>query len=154
MRSNALYIIVLTALLVGCGSPPPTPGLATPTTADSIPGATLQPTQDIFAAARLSMVREQIELRGVDDAAVLDAMRQVERHIFVPQDYLDQAYDDHPLPIGFGQTISQPYIVALMTRELGVQARRPGAGDRHRQWLPGGSPGADGYRGIYHRDRT
>ena len=67
------------------------------------------------------MVYDQIELRGVDDEAVLDAMRRVERHRFVPEEYLDQAYDDHPLPIGFGQTISQPYIVALMSRALGVE---------------------------------
>ncbi|MGW8250494.1 MAG: protein-L-isoaspartate O-methyltransferase family protein, partial [Anaerolineales bacterium] len=67
------------------------------------------------------MVRDQIELRGIDDPQVLEAMRAVERNRFVPQDYIDQAYDDHPLPIGYGQTISQPYIVALMTRELNVQ---------------------------------
>jgi len=67
------------------------------------------------------MVRQQIELRGVDDPLVLEAMRQVERHRFVLDDYLDQAYDDHPLPIGYGQTISQPYIVALMSATLGVE---------------------------------
>ena len=67
------------------------------------------------------MVREQIELRGVDDPLVLEAMRRVERHRFVPEEFLDQAYDDHPLPIGYGQTISQPYIVALMSAALGVQ---------------------------------
>ena len=49
-------------------------------------------------------------------------MRRVERHRFVPEEYLDQAYDDHPLPIGYGQTISQPYIVALMSEVLGVEA--------------------------------
>jgi protein-L-isoaspartate(D-aspartate) O-methyltransferase len=67
------------------------------------------------------MVRDQIELRGVDDPLVLEAMRRVERHRFVPEEFLDQAYDDHPLPIGYGQTISQPYIVALMSAALGVQ---------------------------------
>jgi protein-L-isoaspartate(D-aspartate) O-methyltransferase len=64
------------------------------------------------------MVSIQIEARGIDDKAVLDAMRTVPRHHFVPQKYLDQAYADHPLPIGYGQTISQPYIVALMTEIL------------------------------------
>jgi protein-L-isoaspartate(D-aspartate) O-methyltransferase len=64
------------------------------------------------------MVREQIESRGVSDARVLAAMRKVPRHEFVPEHLADAAYEDHPLPIGYGQTISQPYIVALMTELL------------------------------------
>jgi len=68
--------------------------------------------------ARERMVTDQIEGRGVDDPAVLVAMRAVPRHRFVPDEFLDQAYADHPLPIGYGQTISQPYIVALMTEAL------------------------------------
>ncbi len=64
---------------------------------------------------RLHMVSRQIEARGVRDARVLQAMREVPRHRFVPQSELAHAYDDRPLPIGNGQTISQPYIVALMT---------------------------------------
>jgi protein-L-isoaspartate(D-aspartate) O-methyltransferase len=67
------------------------------------------------------MVRDQIEARGVADPEVLAAMQAVPRHEFVPQEYLDQAYADHPLPIGHGQTISQPYIVALMTETLQLQ---------------------------------
>jgi protein-L-isoaspartate(D-aspartate) O-methyltransferase len=70
------------------------------------------------------MVREQIEARGVTDAAVLAAMRQVPRHEFVPARYQELAYADHPVPIGHDQTISQPYIVALMTELLAV---KPGA---------------------------
>jgi protein-L-isoaspartate(D-aspartate) O-methyltransferase len=73
---------------------------------------------DPYLDARKRMVSMQIEARGIDDKAVLDAMRTVPRHLFVPQKYLDQAYADHPLPIGYGQTISQPYIVALMTEIL------------------------------------
>jgi protein-L-isoaspartate(D-aspartate) O-methyltransferase len=61
------------------------------------------------------MVRNQIEARGVTDERVLAAMRRVERHRFVPGHQVSSAYEDHPLPIGHGQTISQPYIVALMT---------------------------------------
>jgi len=61
------------------------------------------------------MVRDQIEARGVSDKRVLDAMRSVERHRFIPGHHVTSAYEDHPLPIGHGQTISQPYIVALMT---------------------------------------
>jgi protein-L-isoaspartate(D-aspartate) O-methyltransferase len=64
------------------------------------------------------MVRYQIEDRNVRDQDVLAAMRTVPRHEFVPERYRDQAYNDHPLPIGLGQTISQPYIVAFMTELL------------------------------------
>ena len=64
------------------------------------------------------MVRYQIEDRNVRDQGVLAAMRTVPRHEFVPERYQDQAYNDYPLPIGLGQTISQPYIVAFMTELL------------------------------------
>jgi len=67
---------------------------------------------------RMEMVERQIRGRGVSDQAVLQAMGRVPRHAFVPQEYQSQAYADHPLPIGYGQTISQPYIVALMTELL------------------------------------
>jgi len=73
------------------------------------------------AEERERMVAEQIIARGVGDAAVLDAMRQVPRHRFVPAQYVGNAYADRPLPIGHGQTISQPYIVALMTELLEVK---------------------------------
>jgi protein-L-isoaspartate(D-aspartate) O-methyltransferase len=77
---------------------------------------------DPFEAAREKMVRTQIAARDVSDAATLRAMRSVQRHRFVPESWRDAAYDDRPLPIGYGQTISQPYIVAYMT-EL-VKPRR------------------------------
>lgn len=64
------------------------------------------------------MVEYQIEARGVRDKPVLNAMKRVERHLFIPESYRHSAYGDHPLPIGDGQTISQPYIVALMTDKL------------------------------------
>ena len=66
------------------------------------------------------MVETQIRPRGIRDPAVLGAMERVPRHHFVPPEYYGQAYGDHPLPIGYGQTISQPYIVALMTELLHV----------------------------------
>jgi protein-L-isoaspartate(D-aspartate) O-methyltransferase len=72
---------------------------------------------DGAAAARARMVEDQLRARGLHDPRVLDAMRRVERHRFVPEALAGQAYADHPLPIGHGQTISQPYIVALMTEE-------------------------------------
>ena len=67
------------------------------------------------------MVSQQIEARGVKDPDVLEVMRRVPRHRFVPADMVSQAYEDHPLPIGYGQTISQPYIVALMTEALKIE---------------------------------
>ena len=71
--------------------------------------------QDKFQSLREQMVKYQIEERDVKSKIILDAMRSVPRHEFVPEKYHDDAYNDHPLPIGYGQTISQPYIVALMT---------------------------------------
>ncbi|MBW1714095.1 MAG: protein-L-isoaspartate(D-aspartate) O-methyltransferase [Deltaproteobacteria bacterium] len=76
-----------------------------------------------FESQRLKMVSRQIEARGVADKAVLKAMRTVPRHLFVPPHLVDEAYDDRPLPIGYGQTISQPFIVAYMTEVLGLTGR-------------------------------
>lgn len=73
---------------------------------------------DIYSVKRNDMVTLQLEARGITDRPVIDAMRRVPRHLFVPAGYRDDAYEDTPLPIGFGQTISQPYIVALMTELL------------------------------------
>lgn len=75
-----------------------------------------------FAQAREQMVRHQIEQRGISDQRVLTAMRTVPRHLFVPRRLRSNAYSDRPLPIGEGQTISQPYIVALMTESLHLEA--------------------------------
>jgi len=68
------------------------------------------------------MIRKQIVERGIRDARVIDAMRTVPRHEFVPEGFREQAYGDFPLPIGEGQTISQPYIVAAMLESLALQA--------------------------------
>ena len=73
---------------------------------------------DPYAYQRRKMVERQIMSRGIKDPRVLEAMRQVKRHLFVPPSYSAQSYEDHPLPIGEGQTISQPYIVGLMTELL------------------------------------
>ncbi len=73
---------------------------------------------DIYQKARERMVETQIAARGIRDPRVLAAMRKVPRHLFVDEALRDQAYGDYPLPIGEGQTISQPYIVALMTEAL------------------------------------
>src|SRR4051812_22577569 len=73
------------------------------------------------AARRHAMVRSQIERRGVDDARVLAALRGVPRELFVPPHLADAAYEDRALPIGSDQTISQPYMVALMTQALALK---------------------------------
>lgn len=91
-------------LVIGCG------GRVRPAT-----------TADHYAQLRNLMVGQQIEARGVKDVRVLQAMRQVPRHRFVPENVVHEAYNDYPLPIGFGQTISQPYIVALMTELLALK---------------------------------
>ena len=78
-------------------------------------------THNSFLHMRMKMLRTQIEGRGIRDADVLDAMKRVERHLFVPDAYKEAAYGDYPLPIGDGQTISQPYIVALMTDKLDLK---------------------------------
>lgn len=77
--------------------------------------------ESVFERARDAMVASQIVVRGVRDAKTLAAMRSVPRHLFVPPDLTRSAYEDRPLPIGYGQTISQPYIVAFMTEALGLR---------------------------------
>lgn len=76
---------------------------------------------DEFESARLRMIREDMQARGIRNTLVLDAMRSTPRHLFVPPPYRSMAYEDYPLPIGYGQTISQPYVVALMTELLDPQ---------------------------------
>lgn len=107
MRAHLTAVLLLATLLAACSEPGPSAN-PTPTTIT-----------DPFAAQRVQMVTTQIEGRGVHDLAVLAAMRRVPRHRFVPAEYVGQAYADHPLPIGFGQTISQPYIVGLMSEAIG-----------------------------------
>jgi len=74
-----------------------------------------------FALDRQHMVALQLRARGIRDERVLDAMARIPREEFVPQQFRHQAYGDHPIPIGQGQTISQPYIVALMLEALAIQ---------------------------------
>ena len=84
---------------------------------------------ETFEKLRLNMVESQLKRRNIKSEAVLDAMRNVPRHLFVPKEVQDSAYDDCPLPIGLRQTISQPYIVAYMTEQLqpkaGISRRDP-----------------------------
>ena len=100
-----LLLVVTLALGASCG-----PGPLDQATASVLPP------QDIdFDQARRQMVEQQIEARGISDSRVLEAMRRVPRHEYIPPEYRASAYSDRPLPIGLNQTISQPYIVALMT---------------------------------------
>jgi protein-L-isoaspartate(D-aspartate) O-methyltransferase len=78
--------------------------------------------QDAYQEKREKMVKQQIESRGVKNPAVLKSIRTVQRHLFVPEGQIADAYSDRPLPIGYGQTISQPYIVAYMTEQVGPTA--------------------------------
>lgn len=77
-----------------------------------------------YRELRYQMVEGQIRARGIMDEAIIKAMRKVPRHEFVPDDVIERAYDDCPLPIGEGQTISQPYIVALMTQGLNLNKKK------------------------------
>ena len=79
------------------------------------------PTNSAYSNLRAEMVDAQLRARGIRDLRVLDAMGRVPRHEFMPESYRSQAYEDHPLPIGEEQTISQPYIVALMLEALALQ---------------------------------
>jgi len=90
-------------------------------------GQTTAPASD-FAAERQRMVQQQLEARGINDGRVLAAMAKVPREEFVPPESRAASYADGPLPIGYGQTISQPYIVAFMTEELRLKPSDRGAG--------------------------
>jgi protein-L-isoaspartate(D-aspartate) O-methyltransferase len=79
------------------------------------------PSEHEMDEQRERMVDRQIERRGIENPRVLEALRDVKRHLFVPPNEVTSAYEDHPLPIGHGQTISQPYIVALMTEAIDPQ---------------------------------
>ena len=103
--SNILALALLSAM-VTLGAPEPKDGTAR---------------EDQMDRLRLEMVEQQLIDRGISSRPVLDAFRKVERHRFVPDEYVDLAYTDQPLPIGWDQTISQPYIVALMTELLALK---------------------------------
>ncbi|MBM2849676.1 MAG: protein-L-isoaspartate O-methyltransferase [Anaerolineales bacterium] len=119
-------VMVCFGLLTGgCAAPPtpaPTPPASPTVAVRPAMEASPAPAENPFTQARLEMVRDTIEARGVTGTDVLRVMRTVPRHVFVPHGYLNEAYADHPLPIGYGQTISQPYIVAWMTAGSGYQA--------------------------------
>ncbi|MCJ7779452.1 MAG: protein-L-isoaspartate(D-aspartate) O-methyltransferase [Acidimicrobiia bacterium] len=128
------FWLVAMVLVAGCSPTtllPPitqvgTAGTDAPVTSATTPTATsLTPLPDDSTEERIAMVESQIEARGITNPNVLEAMRTVPRHRFVADDNKGDAYGDHPLPIGYGQTISQPFIVAMMSEALDV-----GPGDK------------------------
>jgi len=122
LRSSHLTLaILLPTLAAACGTPEPIPGNAGALGQGEVVGGQVRDSLGLLAL-REEMVRRQIEARGVGDTAVLRAMREVPRHSFVPEAPPAQAYGDHPLPIGHGQTISQPYIVAFMAEAADISA--------------------------------
>jgi protein-L-isoaspartate(D-aspartate) O-methyltransferase len=112
MRSRLWIVLCAAALLAGCAGTAAVEPVTTGTDGAQV--------RDRFASQREQMVRRQVEARGVKDRRVLEAMRRVPRHRFVPDELQAGAYGDHPLPIGHEQTISQPFIVAWMTEALAV----------------------------------
>ncbi len=123
-RVRALSAVVLAAFLLACriwAESPQAPAAPTSQPTTSAPADWARPRSDDRKLERERMVKHQIEFRDVKDPDVLEAMRNVPRHWFVPTDQARWAYSDSPLSIGEGQTISQPYIVARMTEALGVK---------------------------------
>jgi protein-L-isoaspartate(D-aspartate) O-methyltransferase len=92
-----------------------------PSASASPPTPAPSPEDDRFAGERLELVEQSLSRAGIKDQRVLEAMKRVPRHRFVPEEQVERAYENRPLPIGFGQTISQPYVVALMTELLDIQ---------------------------------
>jgi protein-L-isoaspartate(D-aspartate) O-methyltransferase len=111
-KHSTLFLILLTSL-AACAGTPDTPENPAATRSEGVE-------EPSFEAERQRMVRQGVIGYGIESELVIEAMSNTPRHEFVPVEYLDQAYANHPLPIGFGQTISQPYIVALMSQELDV----------------------------------
>jgi protein-L-isoaspartate(D-aspartate) O-methyltransferase len=115
-------VMLIALLLAGCGSREAAIQPQAPETAlsSSTPTSSIDE-EYAFTQARRELVEKYLYKAGITNADVLVAMRNVPRHKFVPPEYLDQAYENHPLPIGYGQTISQPYVVAWMTESLEPQ---------------------------------
>ena len=148
MRRIETILSLALALLTACtvittSTPTPSPTTA-PTSTPLASGD-----EAVFAQQRERMVIETIERRGITDEDVLRAMRAVPRHLFVPEAERDYAYGDFPLPIGYGQTISQPYIVALMTDLLelkeGDKVLEIGTGSGYQAAILAEMPGVEVY---------
>lgn len=118
MAVVVIVVIAMAWLLLTRPWQVPPPAATPPQIAQTNTPTTAIVEDESLTNARHQMVESQIRARGVSDPAVLAAMETVPRHLFVPPESVQDAYADHPLPIGYGQTISQPYIVAWMTELL------------------------------------
>ena len=122
-----IWLIALSTAACSASAPLPpvteagSSNTGTPVTVTPSQGTVAADLSEERAAERLDMVDSQIANREIIDPQVLAAMRTVPRHLFVPDSVVDLAYNDHALPIGYGQTISQPYIVGLMSQALAVE---------------------------------
>ncbi len=122
LRKKFLWVLILAFLLVSSAAILLTSNAGDRPRAPTPTQTGFPPYKEVaFQQARAEMVARTIAARGISNSEVLRAMQTVPRHRFVPPDYVGQAYDDRALPIGYGQTISQPYIVALMTELLNLQ---------------------------------
>ncbi len=149
MRRTSMILSVALILLAACTvmtSAPPQQLTPTPTTEIL---TTPSEEDQRFAQQREQMVVKTIKNRGITDEDVLQAMEDVPRHLFVPEKQQGQAYGDYPLPIGFGQTISQPYIVAMMTEllelERGDEVLEVGTGSGYQAAVLAEIPGIEVY---------
>jgi len=138
---RAALVLILVVVIQACSAATLAPTQTTP--------SPLTPEDDSLAQKRERMVADTIEARGVADPRVLYAMRTVPRHLFVPEDQRERSYADRPLPIGYGQTISQPYIVALMTELLelkeGESVLEIGTGSAYQAAVLAAIPGVEVY---------
>ena len=148
MRRMA-FLMLSTLVLGACRATATSLSPAPPTAVAALATPTPPAEPPHFAKQRENMVVQTIERRGVQDPSVLRAMRLVPRHLFVPDDYQGLAYADRPLPIGYGQTISQPYIVAWMTEllelEPGARVLEIGTGSGYQAAVLAALPGVEVY---------
>lgn len=148
MRRVSVICTLALITLVSCGVAQPDPSQRS---TGPPPSTTPVPPQKkkVFAQQREQMVVNTIRNRGISDEDVLEAMERVPRHLFVPEEQQNRAYGDYPLPIGFGQTISQPYIVAMMTEllelEEGDKVLEVGTGSGYQAAILAELPGVDVY---------
>ena len=139
MRTLVTSLCIALLLIAGCaGEPTPEP---------TEPPSPIE--EDPTTVEERRQLIDVLERQDIEDERVLDAMRSVPRHLFVPADVRDQAYNNYPLPIGYGQTISQPYVVALMTEllelERGDRVLEVGTGSGYQAAVLAEMPGVEVY---------